>query len=317
MNAGYQLTLGFTVFRSETTPYAARYMIDHSLIVLEEPRTPGFEEMLAGELAVDEYLMLTDFEFPEYARTQCQTLQALRAAGACILQLHPWMDELVAIHEFFVAGNCPSDIPKGGQSRLVYEREKEWSSKLLAFYTTAGKKDFDSILIAVNDFAMVDAAKIGDMDRQRAAALKNILPSHGRAYVECGAIHHDMVGLMMKALGPRQVRVVHFMEEVCLARYGRRRLIPPGDLLTFRHLLGAQRDHDREALLAARAVVYNRLMKKEETFDSASPYPHMDAEALVLQIVGSLDIEQCRALFGRIRHKGVHESLAFALQNSH
>jgi hypothetical protein len=317
MNASHPITLGFTVFRAETAPFAARCMVGHSLIVLEEPRTPGFEEMLAGELAVDEYLMLTDFEFPEYARTQCQTLQALHTAGVCILQLHPWMDELVGIHEFFAAGNGPADIPRGGQPRLVYEREKEWSAKLLAFYTAAGKKDFDSILDAVNDFAMADAAKIGDMDRHRAAALKNILPSHGRAYVECGAIHHDMVGLMMKALGPGQVRVVHLMEEVCLARYGRRRLIPPGDLLTFRHLLGTQRDYDREALLSARAVVYNRLMEKEETFDSASPYPHMEAEALVLQIVGSLDIEQCRTLFGRIRHMGVHESLALALQNSH
>lgn len=317
MNIRQPLTIAFTVFRSETAPFAAQRMTGHSLIVLEEPRTPGFEEMLAGELDVDEYLMLTDFEFPEYARTQCRTLQSLLAAGAAILQLHPWMDELVGIHEFFAAGNGPDDIPRGGLPWFVYEREREWSAKLLAFYTAAGKNDFDAILRAVNDFAMADAAKIGDMDRLRAAALKNILPTHGTAYVECGAIHHDMVGLMVKALGHGQVRVVHLMEEVCLARYGRRRLVPPGDLLTFRHLLGARHDHDREALLAARAVVYNRLMEKEESFDSASPYPHMDAEALVLQIVGSLDIEQCRVLFGRIRHMGVHESLALVLQNSH
>ncbi|ACU90991.1 hypothetical protein [Desulfomicrobium baculatum] len=317
MNTGPPLTLAFTVFRPETAPFAARSMAGHDLIALEEPRTPGFEEMLADELPIDEYLMLTDFEFPEYASTQCRTLQSLHSAGATILQIHPWMDELVGIHEFFAAGNGPADIPKNGQPWLVYEREREWSAKLLAFYTAAGKKDFDGILSAVNDFAMADAAKIGDMDRHRAAALKDILPAHGTAYVECGAIHHDMVGLMLKALGHGQVRVVHLMEEVCLARYGRRRLIPPGDLLTFRHLLGARRDHDHEALLAARAVVYNRLMEKEETFDSASPYPHMDAEALVLQIVDSLDIEQCRTLFGRIRHMGVHESLALALQNSH
>jgi hypothetical protein len=53
----------------------------------------------------------------------------------------------------------------------------------------------------VNDFAMADAAKISDMDRDRAAALAGLLPGRGRAYVECGAIHQDMVGLMIRAWG--------------------------------------------------------------------------------------------------------------------
>lgn len=48
------VTLGFTVFRPETAPFAARAMEGHDLIVLEEPRTPGFEEMLGGELPIDE-----------------------------------------------------------------------------------------------------------------------------------------------------------------------------------------------------------------------------------------------------------------------
>jgi hypothetical protein len=39
----------------------------------------------------------------------------------------------------------------------------------------------------------------------------------------------------------------------------------------------------------------------------------MDAEALVLQIVGGLGTEQCRDLFGRIRHLSVSESLSLAL----
>jgi hypothetical protein len=311
------LTLGFTVFRPETAPFAARAMAGHGLVVLEEPRTPGFEEMLAGELPVDEYLMLTDFEFPQYARAQCRTLQGLHAAGVAVLQVHPWMDELAGIHEFFAAGNGPADIPRGGRAWAVYAREREWSAKLLAFYRAAGGKDFGAILEAVNDFAMADAAKISDMDRDRAAALADILPANGPAYVECGSIHHDMVGLMVKALGHGRVRAIHLMEEACLVRHGRRRLVPPGDALTFRHLLGAPRDPAREALLAARAVVYNRLMEKEESFESDSPYPHMDAEALVLQIVGGLDLERCRELFGRIRHLGVRESLALVLQNSH
>lgn len=317
MSANPIITLGFTVFRPETAPFAAQAMENHELIILEEPQTPGFSEMLTGELPVEDYLLLTEFEFPEYATAQCRTLQVLHTQGAVVMQVHPWMDELVGIHEFFAAGNGPADIPRGGRPWAVYARERDWSAKLLAFYTAAGKKDFGAILDAVNDFAMADAAKISDMDRDRAAALANLLPGHGSAYVECGAIHHDMVGLMIKALGHGRIRTVHLMEKACLARYGRRRLIPPGDLLTFRHLLGAARNPARETLLAARAVVYNRLMEKNESFESSAAYPHMDAEALVLQIIGELDTEQCRDLFGRIRHMGVRESLALVLQNRH
>jgi hypothetical protein len=311
------VTLGFTVFRPETAPFAAKAMAGHGTIVLEEPATPGFEEMLRDELPIDEYLMLTDFEFPEYATAQCRTLRELYAAGAEILQVHPWMDELIGIHEFFAAGNGPGDIPTDGRAWAVYSRERDWSARLLAFYHAAGQRDFDAILEAVNDFAMADAAKISYMDKDRAAALADLLPHRGPTYVECGSIHHDMIGLMIRALGRGRVRTIHLMEEACLARYGRRRLVPPGDVLTFRHLLGAPRDPVQEALLSARAVVYNRLMEKEETFDSASDFPHMDAEATVLQIVGGLGMEQCRELFGRIRHLGVRESLALVLQNSH
>jgi hypothetical protein len=114
------VTLGFTVFRPETAPFASRAMEGHDLVALEEPRTPGFEEMLAGEFPIDEHLMLPAFEFPEYAAAQCRTLQALHAVARPSCRVHPWMDELAAIHEFFAAGNGPGDIPTGGRAWAVY-----------------------------------------------------------------------------------------------------------------------------------------------------------------------------------------------------
>ncbi len=310
-----QVTLGFTVFRPETAPFAARAMAGHEVIILEEPLTPGFEEMLQGRLAIEDYLMLTEFEFPEYARQQCCTLQTLHSHGVSVLQIHPWMDELVGVHEFFVAGNTPAQIPRGGKAWKVYSREHEWSRKLLAFYTAAGKKDFKGILSAVIEFARADAEKIRDMDQDRAEAIAKVTRSSS-VYVECGAIHHTMIGLLIKMLGHGRIKTVHLMEEVCKERYGVRRLIPPGDLLTFRYLVRAPENIAQETLLAARAMVYNRLMEKDETFDSVYAHPHMDAEAMVLQIINGLDTEQCRDIFGRIRHMGVRESLALVLQNS-
>ena len=312
-----QLTLGFTVFRPETAPFAARAMAGHELIILEEPQTPGFEEMLQGKLPIEDYLMLTDFEFPEYAREQCRTLQHLHSLGATVMQIHPWMDELIGVHEFFAAGNTPAQIPRGGKAWNVYSREHEWSRKLLAFYTAAGKKDFKGILAAVTEFARADAEKIRDMDQDRAAAVAKTVAGRSSVYVECGAIHHTMIGLLIKMLGHGRIKAVHLMEEVCKKRYGVRRLIPPGDLLTFRYLVRAPEDSAQEALLSARTMIYNRLMEKDEKFESAYPHPHMDAEALVLQVISGLDTERCREIFERIRHMGVRESLALVLQNSH
>ena len=311
------ITLGFTVFRPETVPFAARAMHGHDLVVLEEPVTPGFEEMLKGELAIDEYLMLTDFEFPEYARLQCQALKELFAGGAEVLQVHPWMDELVAIHEFLAAGNGPGDIPRHGTAWPVYSREREWTGKLLDFYQASAESDFQKTLQSVLEFARIDAEKIRDMDAARVKAVVRAAQGRSKVYVECGVIHQLMVGSCLRAFGRERVRTLYLMEDVCKDRYGVRRLLPPGDVLTLMYLHRAPRDSRRELLLAARSLIYSRLMEKEEIFECASRFPHLDTEAAVLALVGSMDLSQCRSLFKKLRHAGTKEALALLRRSGH
>jgi hypothetical protein len=250
---------------------------------------------------VDDYLLLTEFEFPQYARAQCATLQELHRQGADIRQVHPWLDELLGIHEFFASGRGPQDLPASGPVRAVYEREKAWTRELLAFYEASRRGAFEGIVRAVMDFARADALKIWDMDEARARAVAGDLGSRSGVYVECGSIHHAMVLLMMRALGPGRAGVVHLMEQECKPRHGSRRLLPPGDVLTFRHLLGAPADEGAESLLAARVVVYNKLIAKEELPTEAGEHPHMDNEAAVIGFVSQLSFEACRELWGRIR----------------
>ena len=61
------LCLGYTSYRLETLAYIRPKMQSCQCIVLEEPPTPGFKEMLNHELDIDEYLLLTDFGFPGFA----------------------------------------------------------------------------------------------------------------------------------------------------------------------------------------------------------------------------------------------------------
>ncbi|WP_018124460.1 hypothetical protein [Desulfovibrio oxyclinae] len=294
------ITLGFTTFRPETLPYANIAMRDHALVLLEEPDTPGFEAMLRNELPVDEYLMLTDFEFPRYAAQQCELLKRLHSDGVRVRQVHPWMDRLAAIHEFFASGKGPDDLPESGPERDVYERERTWTRSLMDYYESSATGDFGAMIEAVRRFAAEDAEKIRDMDTVRAKAVMDASDDSPDTYVECGSIHHLMVLLMHRQLRRTgKVRVVHLMEEICRTHYGRRRLLPPGDVLTYRHLLNAPPDAEAERQLAARALAYNRLIAKEESSADVATHPHMQNEAAVIGFVKRLSFDQCREVCQR------------------
>jgi hypothetical protein len=75
------ITLGYTAFRPETIPFAQQAMQGHDLVILEEPQTPRFEAMLAGEFAIKEYLLHTEFEFPACAAVQCRLLRGNTSKG--------------------------------------------------------------------------------------------------------------------------------------------------------------------------------------------------------------------------------------------
>lgn len=78
---GARITLGLSVHRPEMIPFTADLMKQHKVIFLEEPPSEGFKEMLAGSLAVDDYLRPLDVEYPAFSRAMCHLLQKLKAAG--------------------------------------------------------------------------------------------------------------------------------------------------------------------------------------------------------------------------------------------
>jgi hypothetical protein len=81
------ITLGLSVHRPEMIPYISECMHRHDAIFLEEPPTAGFEEMLTGSLAVDDYLEPIDVEYPDFSRTMCYLLRELKTEGKAIFQV--------------------------------------------------------------------------------------------------------------------------------------------------------------------------------------------------------------------------------------
>lgn len=96
-----QVTIALSVHRPEMTPFIADQMRRHEAIFLEESPDPGFKQMLAGRLAVDDYLAQLDVEYPTFSKNMCNLLQDLKEQGRQIFQVEPFLKILLSIHEFF------------------------------------------------------------------------------------------------------------------------------------------------------------------------------------------------------------------------
>jgi hypothetical protein len=99
MTKSHLVTVGLSSHRLEVLPYARCEMENRDAIVLEEAPEPDFPAMLAGKLMIDDYLADKDIEFPEYSRRQMLMLRELHQQGKSILQVEPYLERLIRIHE--------------------------------------------------------------------------------------------------------------------------------------------------------------------------------------------------------------------------
>ena len=297
-----KLCLGYTSYRLETLPFIHPMMEKFECIVLEEPPTPGFSEMLSQDLDIDEYLMLTDFGFPVFARSQCQLLQELHAKSKTVLQVEPFLQELVRIHEFFASGGTPSEITAGTQTSEVYNLERTWTARLIAFYRQAHSKDFGRTVAAVKDFARIDALKGRLRDEMRASALRDVFGQYQSMYVEAGYIHFALLRELNR-LRPTQTRLRTFysQEDFFRPRIGRRQIMGPGDVLTLIYTWRPKYQGPRADLLAAQSLIYNKVVENQEIEDTTHTCPHAEDEIRAVQLARSLDLDQCAFLYEKIR----------------
>ncbi|MBS3779037.1 MAG: hypothetical protein KGY41_01440 [Desulfovermiculus sp.] len=296
------LCLGYTSYRLETLPFIRPMMQKFECIVLEEPSTPGFTEMLSQELDIDEYLLLTDFGFPSFAHSQCQLLQEMHAQGKNVLQVEPFLQELVRIHEFFASGGTPSEIKAGTQTSEVYDLERTWTARLLAFYRQAHNKDFSQTVAAVKDFARIDALKGRLRDEMRAQELQNIFELYPNIYVEAGYIHFALLRELYHLL-PDQTGLTTFysQEGYFRPRIGRRQIMGPGDVLTLIYTWRPEYHGLRTDLLAAQSLIYNKVVETQEIENNTDACPHAEDEIQAIRLARSLDYEQCASLYEKIR----------------
>ncbi|MFO7708993.1 MAG: hypothetical protein R6V84_12535 [Desulfobacterales bacterium] len=301
-----RVSVALSLHRPEMLPLIAERMQQHEAIFLEEPATPGFDQMIRGELSVDDYLLPVDVEYPKFSCEMCLMLRGLHAAGKMIYQVEPFIESLLQIHEFFAEGRRPADLDPGSIHVHVYRAERAATGTLLDYYQNAAAGSFEKATEAVIRFARADAARFRLRDSLRAQALSALIPRHGSSYIETGLIHYQLWRLLWGHLRARaEVRPV-FLADAALKKWGEKgHFYGPGDQLTLLYIFHpAFSQPELEKLLAARSMIYSKILEKQELDGQDGTFPHLRDERTCIRAARGLSIDDCRRLFPLIRRAG-------------
>lgn len=300
---GTKITLGLSVHRPEMVPLMAERMRQHEAIFLEEPPSAGFEQMLDGKLTVDDYLRQIDTEYHSFSRDMCYLMRELRMQGKKIHQVEPFLEVLMDIHLFFAEGHGPKELRKDSIQYPVYLVERNATKALLAYYQTAMNGSFDETIEAVKEFARMDAARFRLRDSLRAQEISSIAKEFSGVYVEAGLMHYPLWRLL-RLQRKHEVRVrLEFIADDAMGAMGvHNRLYGPGDRLTLLYLFQPDvRETAMHRVLAARSIIFSKIVEKEEITDGLDTFPRLQDELACMRIAMQLDQKDCRHLFPQVR----------------
>ena len=303
------ITIGFSSHRAEIIPFARQIMGQHHIIVLEEPPHPKFADMLDGYLSISEFLMEIDIEFPEFDRLMCNEARRLHQQGKKLLQIEPYLERLLNIHEYFADGLAPEDVLNMADLNAVYLAEKSATGALINFYARSMEKDFKQVIESVKTFATADARRSNLRSALRSQAIV-ALDTTKKTYVESGYIHYPLYRYLLHNFkGNQNIRTVYLMQPVFTKLGCKRRNMGPGDILTLYYALNLTIKKDLANLLAARSLIYTQLIETQEMLpDPINMTPHSLDEARVNRLLDRLGFEDCKTLYSEIRFKNRQES---------
>jgi hypothetical protein len=297
-----QVTIGFSSHHVETLPYIREQMECHPVTVLEEPPAPQFPAMLEGILPVAEYLAEQDSGFPEFDRVMCDLLRELHGKGRRFIQVEPYLESLLEIHELFAAGKTSRDLAPFPRLLEVYAAEKLATGALIAYYAASVKAPFDQVVEAVKRFTQANVKRLQVRERLRAQAIGAIVNDCQSVFIEAGYIHYPLYHYLRRELGPtRKIRIVFLLGPVVRKLGAKRRNLGPGDLLTFLYTFHPNLNQPTADLLAARSVISAKLIQKEELLPGPTLAPHSEDQRQINQMVDRLTFQDCGKLFDQIR----------------
>lgn len=302
--------LVYAMHRPETLQLTWALMQQCETIILEEPELDCFQPMLEKTTPVETYLQESETEYPEYGRCQCSILQELHSQKKRIIQVEPYLQVLLTIHEFFAAGHTPAEIEKDSLQFQVYDAEREATGRLIDFYRSLTDSPFSDIIAAVMQFAQADSRRIRLRDSLRAEALIEKITFGETVFIEAGPIHRLLETILRASdhLAPARISALFPDDRAAEASGFNVSHLSPGDEYTLALVYGEDISDSTSRLLCSQALIYNKLITKEELTDSELEYPHIKEEQHVIRTVRTLDYEQCEQLFAQLRFAGTEKS---------
>ena len=277
-------------------------MSEHQTILLEEPPHPNFILFLHGEIPVSKFVEEIEAGFPEYSQEAYGALKEFFKRGKIICQVEPYLEKQCLIRHLLDEGASPEEIMQFSDLAKAYQIEHEATGALLDFYMAMGSS-FETLVEKIKVFARADAKRIDYRDRLRANKIREILPKiQWPVFVEAGYIHLRLGYYLAHNRSSYQLRIKNLLLSAT-KQQGLSRFLPsPGDGLTSYYLFGGRHRNISEDLLAARSLVYIKLIEKEELIPSRQdPFPHLRNELFWRLFVGNLSFEECKFLDQFIR----------------
>ena len=136
------------------------------------------------------------------------------------------------------------------------------------------------------------------------------MSTNSSSYIEAGVIHYQLWALLrQQLLSDTHINLV-FLADYALSSLGKRgHIYGPGDQLTLLYIFHPKLNQpERETLLAARALIYSKLITKTETTTKIDTYPHLLDELACIRLTGQLSLNDCWNLFKGIRKRGTDEA---------
>lgn len=297
------ITIGFSIHRPEIIPPTADLMRRHEVIFMEEPSTPGFRRMLQDTLSIDDYLLPIDAEYPEFSRRICRLLRELYQKGKKIIQIEPFLENLLDIHDFFSQGHSPGELKPESIQYQVYLAERKATKALVDYYETVMSAPFEVTVKAIIGFARYDAARFRLRDNLRARALARHIKKYTSVFIEAGTIHYLLWQMLRQRLPKQdQVKPVFITHKALRALGKKGHLYGPGDRLTLTYIFHPNiKSTPQQELLAARSLIYTKLIEKEELSADCKTFPHIRNELACIRTANLLNWSDCDRLFALIR----------------
>ncbi len=296
------LTIAYANHRPETIRLSEPFIRQSQAVILEEPPSRLLPAMLNGSLSTDEYLYEQDIEYPAFGSEQCRVLKLYHQSGVEIIQEEPYFEHLFTVQNFFADGHRPDQLDPSTEQYRVYLIEKEATGRLIDYYTSVKQNDFRQIIEAVKIFARADAERFRLRDRLRAQAIARQAGRFSRVCVEAGPMHLLLFRYLRSALPSGWSVHPVFVENRALQAIGcRSGLYSPGDVLTAHYLLNHPVSDEHQSLLCGRALIFMKIIGKEEYTGWHNDFPHLRNDWRASQLVSRLSHQECETVFARMK----------------